>query len=366
MTIQPAKRRRGWGVPVGLFLSAAVAMTMLYLWRESNQEAATAPASCPIETFSISFASANEPQAIEQPFEAWKAEAKQAARKLLVSAVDKTLGVHTEHNSHGVDEPSHALAGHPAEPASRALPARGESSRPKTPRGDAIAAWEKLGAVAPEDPDTPRWVIDAAGSELWSQDVLGVNVRGSRPGPGGEIVGYSSAYESDIERSRASARRSALDGLKSIALWKITGNKKEAGLLSAGGYFLSVDGISGFLDGLFQRDFHGRARAWYDQKVVIHGEPMFRSAVLVNVDEARMKELVGEAVRSGRMEKYARRYEIIWTTASAAGMAFIIFLLYSLLNAGTKGHFAWPLRIFSVGTLAALYLVLLFLKGWIP
>jgi hypothetical protein len=44
----------------------------------------------------------------------------------------------------------------------------------------------------------------------------------------------------------------------------------------------------------------------------------------------------------------------------------VVFLLYSFLNAGTKGHFAWPLRIVSIGTLIVLYLGLMFLQGWFP
>ena len=52
--------------------------------------------------------------------------------------------------------------------------------------------------------------------------------------------------------------------------------------------------------------------------------------------------------------------------ASALTLALVIFLLYSLLNAGTKGHFAWPLRFLSAGALCVLYLGLVYLKGWFP
>jgi hypothetical protein len=44
----------------------------------------------------------------------------------------------------------------------------------------------------------------------------------------------------------------------------------------------------------------------------------------------------------------------------------VAFLLYAFLNAGTKGHFAWPLRIISVATLLVVYLGLMYLKGWFP
>jgi len=235
------------------------------------------------------------------------------------------------------------------------------------PASEPLAAWRQMDVVAPADPTTPRWVLNAAGSEPWSQDVLGVAVHGCRPGPDGEIAGYSAAYEAKQEKSRESARRSAIEGLKALALWRITGWKeKEGGLMTEGDYFLSVPGVSAFLEGLFQRDLHLLVRGWYDQKVVIHGEPMYRSAVLVRADDAKLKEILEEAGRSGQIARYARRQEILWTTASVLGLALVIFLLYSLLNAGTKGHFAWPLRILSVGALAALYLGLLYLKGWFP
>jgi hypothetical protein len=94
-----------------------------------------------------------------------------------------------------------------------------------------------------------------------------------------------------------------------------------------------------------------------------------RAAILVKVDAGSLGPLVerfkGSIVGALESERVERR-QIVVTIASALGLALVVFLLYAFVNAGTKGHFAWPLRIISLGTLLALYLALMYFQGWFP
>ena len=58
-------------------------------------------------------------------------------------------------------------------------------------------------------------------------------------------------------------------------------------------------------------------------------------------------EAVGE-------KEAAKRQTFAWNTVTLAFLALVVLLLYFFLNAGTKGHLAWPLRIASL----AAYLLL--------
>jgi uncharacterized integral membrane protein len=71
-----------------------------------------------------------------------------------------------------------------------------------------------------------------------------------------------------------------------------------------------------------------------------------------------------EAVHVEAKMQDERRHSV-WTIFSAGALALAIFLVYSFINAGTKGHMAWALRIVSLGAFALLCLGLLVLRGHI-
>jgi len=85
--------------------------------------------------------------------------------------------------------------------------------------------------------------------------------------------------------------------------------------------------------------------------------PIYRAAVLVDVDDQRLASLA-TTVESEHARGWVKRQDALrrwlWTGASVGLLAIAIFLLYTFLNAGTKGHFAWPLRFVS----AAVFLIL--------
>jgi len=91
---------------------------------------------------------------------------------------------------------------------------------------------------------------------------------------------------------------------------------------------------------------------------------LYRAAICVKAEPRHIERLqiaLRREVASGaiRREQEFRSW-VLFTGAALLG-GVVIFLLYTLLNAGTKGYFAWPLRgaavaFFAVMILGAFYL----------
>jgi hypothetical protein len=214
--------------------------------------------------------------------------------------------------------------------------------------------WQKANALAPPATGKP-WLSDAPGSQ-------------------GQIVGYSGLEPEDgskpgaREAARAAAmqaaERSAMGHLEALLLQGIKGKHDIASSVSLEELkSLAVAEIRRALPPLiadrFEQEVPGKSA-----NLKYH-----RAAVLVKADPKALDSMTHEL--ADRLQQHAREAEahrstVITTVASALGLAFVVFLLYSFLNAGTKGHFAWPLRIISVATLLAVYLGLMYLKGWLP
>jgi hypothetical protein len=93
---------------------------------------------------------------------------------------------------------------------------------------------------------------------------------------------------------------------------------------------------------------------------------MHRAAVLARVPkEWPLQTAMAARDRSNSLLALigGQRIHLFWTLASAAGLGLAIFILYTFLNAGTKGHLAWPLRIASVAAFIVLCLGLLAIRG---
>ena len=97
------------------------------------------------------------------------------------------------------------------------------------------------------------------------------------------------------------------------------------------------------MDGRCEKD------SWVDEvKLPTSGETMYRAATLARVPQELVQESGMELLNSletGRRESWTERQRLGWTIFSAGILALVVFLIYSFLNAGTKGHMAWPLRI---------------------
>lgn len=55
-----------------------------------------------------------------------------------------------------------------------------------------------------------------------------------------------------------------------------------------------------------------------------------------------------ESVQQRKAAPHAARLAPHWTLVSAITLAAMIYLAYLFLDAGTRGQFTWPLRVFSV------------------
>ncbi|MBI4582507.1 MAG: hypothetical protein HY717_00545 [Planctomycetes bacterium] len=225
---------------------------------------------------------------------------------------------------------------------------------------DDLAAWKKLDAVAPKEAAKP-WVLDAAGSTAWAVEGQGLSLIAWKPGPGWRLAGYSRDLEPALETARLAADRSALGQLAALLLWELSGRRG------------SIDFAFKDAEVLVRQTLHARFESRlvadrFEEAVPLAAGTVYRAAVLVKADPQILQELSAELVKGiqeGKLKAIKQRREFLINAASAAGLAIFIFLAYAFLNAGTKGHFAWPLRIFSLLALALLYLGFFWMRGWI-
>jgi hypothetical protein len=229
---------------------------------------------------------------------------------------------------------------------------------------DDLEAWRKADVVAGGGAAKP-WLADAAGSRPWSETSGGMIIAGRRPGPEGKLVGYS-GLEPDPEAARRAAELSAARQLEAILLSQVKEYAPHRGPALPPADILPLIRervLGGRLVELIVDRFEEPVEMPIS-KAVLH-----RTAVLVRADPetlARLGDAVREGIETGAARRMKLRRDIIWTGGAAAVMALVVFLIYSFLNAGTKGHFAWPLRVVSLGALILLYVGLLYWRGLLP
>lgn len=225
---------------------------------------------------------------------------------------------------------------------------------------DQLEEWNRVNAVEglASSPEMAKksWVTDAAGSQPLS--TTDGAIRGRSPGPQGELVGYSDLLEPRLELARVSADRSARDQLKALLLSEVKDPRGPP-----------LADVSPLAERLIDRAFTGLVRDRFDQEIRRPYGTLYRSAVLVRADKQEtirpMVEQLRRDIQSGEVEKLRRRRELLHTIASALGLGLVIFFVYSFLNAGTKGHFAWSLRVLSVGAFGLICLAILYLRGFL-
>ena len=82
----------------------------------------------------------------------------------------------------------------------------------------------------------------------------------------------------------------------------------------------------------------------------------FRAAVEIKADEETVGKLaarIADEDARGWLVEQERRWSLFLVVGGGAIAAFVIFLIYGIFNASTKGHFAWPLRFVSLCVLCA-------------
>jgi len=212
-------------------------------------------------------------------------------------------------------------------------------------------------------PPQKGWVLDAGGSQLeivdYSSPSARLSARVRLPGPSGELVGYS-GLEPTRDEALKRARRSVQEQLKALVLYQLAqgGQDVRSGTTSRW--------AEGVVEKLLKTDGVEVDRFEEEVRLPQSGATVHRAALLVRVREDWSREAVKSLAREmSAARKTARGEEtrLGWTVLSAVLLGLVTYFLYSFLNAGSKGHLAWPLRIISIAAYLLLCLGLFFIRG---
>ena len=168
-----------------------------------------------------------------------------------------------------------------------------------------------------------------------------LNVSGRR-----YVVGRSDPYKpamSEAEAARA-ARRAAVDEVVAMV-------RPRVGQAGADERWLRRSVEEKLAAGQFEVD---RFPQRYDRRV----GSIWREAVLLDVSPQNLSMLAGQLSREYRAE----RQNWLTSTASALGVLLVVYALYRLANAFTRGYFVWSLRtaavVIATGGLVLLLMVI--------
>ena len=225
---------------------------------------------------------------------------------------------------------------------------------------DDRADWVRAGEIQENPPQRPSWVESNAGAERWVEADGGIAVESYRPGDSGRLAGYS-RYCASPPEARDEALDAASEKLTALVLWRLRDDGRGK---SATWY----DDVVPIARNVVDRRVVSAALDEYAESVERSYGTVHRHAVLVDASPRVIAEASDELqarLTEGAVERLRFRRRLVSTLASAFGVALVVILVYSFLNAGTKGHFAWPLRILSVLALGLLFLGILYWKEWL-
>jgi len=266
----------------------------------------------------------------------------------------------------------------PVEPVHRKPPGQAPAQAPATPgpfplpptnanptTSDDLASWRELDVLALSNKNVPEWVLDAGGSEPWSQTAFGRKLDARRPGSRKQLVGYSTNFEPSQQAARDLAIASASKQLQANTLWtaqELLDRSPRVGSRPAP----SFSQVTTVIQRRIAADLGQCVQSWYDESVDLRGDKVYRSAVLVRASPEQLSDVAVDALSTGLYEALDQRRRVIGTAVGLLAITIAIMLAYSILNAITRGYFAWPLRMLSAVALVALYISLFYWKGWWP
>jgi uncharacterized membrane protein (DUF485 family) len=228
---------------------------------------------------------------------------------------------------------------------------------------DGFQAWQRMEALEPPPPSKP-WVLRSGFSDVQEVPSTGrPQVAPRLPGQNGELAAYS-GLEPTPEDALKGARALLAGQLKALVSLELN-YRGKAGVADERGRGLLEKAAARLLaDPRFEADR-------YEEKLKLpaSGSVAHRAAVLARVPDGwayrTAEELIGAAQASERALEAERR-SVGWVILSALILGLVVYFVYSFLNAGSKGHLAWPLRIASVAAYLLICLGLLFLRGRFP
>jgi hypothetical protein len=222
-----------------------------------------------------------------------------------------------------------------------------------------------------------EWAQDSPGSRRREGAIGDTLFAYCEPGPTGHLVGYSG-----VELTRADAEQEALAAAaRKLAVLALIELKRENRSLNLG----EIEPLARKLAAMPAVDFsrpqhqstrHGTAAAtpWLVQEGLHFergtlprtGQTVYRAAARVRAGEEQVAKLAAEVrreIQRGWLAEQKQLRGVLVTGFSLLVLAFAVFLIYTFLNAGTKGHFAWPLRIVSMLVFALLCVAILYARS---
>ncbi len=251
---------------------------------------------------------------------------------------------------------------------------------------DDFEGWQKVAAIqsgdsaravvleappAPPPASTPAplagtkpWVATKGGSRFMEIHSPRFNGKLWLPGPGGELVGYSN-LQSTREDAMAMSMKLLSDKIEAFVLKTIAEKAQDVEARE-------ID-IRNSVKAEVLKFLEGRSAKVDQFEESVHlpesGATAYRAASMVKVSDGWISDAmrsVSENLKKLQEAARSNRRTWAWTVFSASILAIAIFLLYSFLNAGTKGHLAWPLRLVSFSAFLILCFALLVLRGHVP
>ena len=220
---------------------------------------------------------------------------------------------------------------------------------------DDLTSWKEAGRAKNFTPTTvtPPWVADAAGSQLTALGHPALDMTVWVPGPAGNLVAYSGPEATPATALNA-ARRVARTKLALSAI-RVIRDRHEMAYRPE--WLPLAERVA--------KSYYREVDSTYESSNFDYAGEVHRAAVLFEADADivdRLADSVGEQLRRGWIERQQRRRWSLLIAFAGAGGAFLIFVLYCLFNAGTKGHFSGLLRFVSALVLLGLGLLLYYLR----
>ncbi len=220
--------------------------------------------------------------------------------------------------------------------------------------------WRKSDTLFPNF-SAPEWVRKGPGSRVSKSrsEVLGrIAVKPSKKD---EIAGYSS-LEPTLEEAFRSARLSLQRQLEDTLLYELIKDGDRHGARSPDGEALIRQSAAS----LVESGSSGREEFHESAILPTSGQTIHRAAIFVRIPDGwddKQERAIGLRLDEIREAAGESRRTQMGTAGSILLLAFVVLLLYLFLNAGTKGYFAWPLRIISAVLYALVCLGLLYARG---
>lgn len=208
--------------------------------------------------------------------------------------------------------------------------------------------------------EPPAWVTDAGGSKLITAQVGRIQARHWAPGPDGALVAYSESSE-PTQREAINRAGEALFrkvGMLGLLRWEARRTitvGHDAPSSSPRSRQKEIDDLISLAAELAPRALDRKPRYSVEKaQLTFGGVHIYRAAahaLPTTADLDRLAGLIDEAVADNWLAARAKHRQTVWTLLGGGFASLIIFLVFVLANARTKGHFAWPLRLLTLATI---------------